>query len=1066
MKSLIIQLLFAVLLLPQMLWAQTFVVTSSSSCGSGSFNEAVQYANSTPGKDRIEFDPGLREIRVLYCPGQPPPDEIDFFLAKATESVDIVGIDDLDPSTSAKEHLKFKGYNQWVSSSGHTNPDRCPRPGLDIVIALAPGLLIVGNYGVDNSGIDVTLTNIDVDGLNTLAWVNKAASLNISNGSFTNMESGFRDCDIPTIEVKEQASLSLYETHFQDNKVMDSFDSPDGWNGLIAASDSVVEIQDSTFSYNQTGGLILQVGGNLTIVNTKVDTSQGVGALDTVVHIVNTAFWSNRIDNRSTNEGVHVEGASGSITLDAATIYTMAWQQATPPYDIFGFTTHSVQFSATLGASATLIDTAIGATWPKGSTLDFSYTTGASGVSVTRSWVRDGSLPGADATLPGLSDNAYRQFEMITPVAGGALIDKSAATLLNPLTGAVITTDVLGNPRVSGSLRDIGAIELPQVYVADKSYSTVTDTPINELAANGLLAGSTTPAGTTLYIRSNTTPAHGSVTVDPYGSFVYTPSTGYYGTDAFSFTATNTASQSQDGDVTITVTPPTGTPPTAANDAYYDTIPTTCITIAAPGVLTNDTDPVNALGTPPKQPNDGLTARKVTDPAKASLTFNADGSFSLCPDDPSLVWEYSFTYDVITTDSRVSSPATVTVQHRLNASKPIATQDSYTQTGGFTWTIPTLGVLTNDVDPNNQFQVPSALPNQDMVSVLVTGVSHGTLQLNTDGSFEYTPKNGYSGIDSFTYKAVASKGLGQESNPTTVTLTVQAGATQLPGKPGLSIITAGTNSATLGWTTPSSGTSPITGYLVHYRQTGIAIWTSWPNTSAATSTTITGLTSGKTYEFQVAAFSAVGSGPFSATVSTTQAPTVTSQGVSSITTTTASSGGNVTSSGGAQVTARGVCWSTSANPTIFNSKTTDSTGTGIFTSSITGLSPGTIYHLRAYATNADGMTGYGGSGNSFKTSSASIFLYVNKDGHCGDKTPCYSYLQDAIDAAPTGANILISETYDESTVMDESKALFLHGGWNSTFTIRYSDTTVINSIAITGTDGTVEIDDMVLQEVD
>ena len=112
------------------------------------------------------------------------------------------------------------------------------------------------------------------------------------------------------------------------------------------------------------------------------------------------------------------------------------------------------------------------------------------------------------------------------------------------------------------------------------------------------------------------------------------------------------------------------------------------------------------------------------------------------------------------------------------------------------------------------------------------------------------------------------------------------------------------------------------------------------------------------------------------------------------------------------------------------------------------------------------MTGYGGSGNSFKTSSASIFLYVNKDGHCGDKTPCYSYLQDAIDAAPTGANILISETYDESTVMDESKALFLHGGWNSTFTIRYSDTTVINSIAITGTDGTVEIDDMVLQEVD
>jgi hypothetical protein len=72
MKALIFQSLFSILLLPQLLWAQTFVVTSSSSCGPGSFAEAIDYANSTPGKDRIQFDPGLREIRVLYCPAPPP----------------------------------------------------------------------------------------------------------------------------------------------------------------------------------------------------------------------------------------------------------------------------------------------------------------------------------------------------------------------------------------------------------------------------------------------------------------------------------------------------------------------------------------------------------------------------------------------------------------------------------------------------------------------------------------------------------------------------------------------------------------------------------------------------------------------------------------------------------------------------------------------------------------------------------------------------------------------------------------------------------------------------------
>jgi hypothetical protein len=95
------------------------------------------------------------------------------------------------------------------------------------------------------------------------------------------------------------------------------------------------------------------------------------------------------------------------------------------------------------------------------------------------------------------------------------------------------------------------------------------------------------------------------------------------------------------------------------------------------------------------------------------------------------------------------------------------------------------------------------------------------------------------------------------------------------------------------------------------------------------------------------------------------APTVTTTAISNITRTTASSGGNVTSDGGATVTARGVCWSTSSNPTTANSKTTDGSGTGSFTSSITGLSPGTTYYVRAYATNSVG-TSYGAN-VSFKT---------------------------------------------------------------------------------------------------
>jgi uncharacterized protein (TIGR02145 family) len=80
--------------------------------------------------------------------------------------------------------------------------------------------------------------------------------------------------------------------------------------------------------------------------------------------------------------------------------------------------------------------------------------------------------------------------------------------------------------------------------------------------------------------------------------------------------------------------------------------------------------------------------------------------------------------------------------------------------------------------------------------------------------------------------------------------------------------------------------------------------------------------------------------------------------VSAVTTTTAISGGNITSDGGSAVTARGVCWSTAASPTLSGSNTNDGAGIGVYTSSLTGLTPGTTYYVRAYATNNIG-TKYG-----------------------------------------------------------------------------------------------------------
>ena len=94
------------------------------------------------------------------------------------------------------------------------------------------------------------------------------------------------------------------------------------------------------------------------------------------------------------------------------------------------------------------------------------------------------------------------------------------------------------------------------------------------------------------------------------------------------------------------------------------------------------------------------------------------------------------------------------------------------------------------------------------------------------------------------------------------------------------------------------------------------------------------------------------------TFTTLTLPAVTTETVTNINETTAISGGTVSSDGGASVTSRGICWSISATPTTADSHTLDSSGTGTFISIMTGLSGGTFYYVRAYATNNVG-TSYG-----------------------------------------------------------------------------------------------------------
>ncbi|MHB1146865.1 MAG: FISUMP domain-containing protein [Lutibacter sp.] len=177
------------------------------------------------------------------------------------------------------------------------------------------------------------------------------------------------------------------------------------------------------------------------------------------------------------------------------------------------------------------------------------------------------------------------------------------------------------------------------------------------------------------------------------------------------------------------------------------------------------------------------------------------------------------------------------------------------------------------------------------------------------------------------------------------------------------------NQVILTWTDNSTNE---TGFKIE-RMTGTGSWSVKGSVATDILTyTDTGVAEGATYTYRVYSFNAAGnSSGYSNSNQITipnavTLPVVTTTTVTAIEITTATSGGSVSSDGGASVTARGVVWSTNATPTIaLSTKTTDGSGTGGYSSAITGLTSNTTYHIRAYATNSLG-TAYGNE-RTFKT---------------------------------------------------------------------------------------------------
>src|SRR5213075_2844061 len=310
-------------------------------------------------------------------------------------------------------------------------------------------------------------------------------------------------------------------------------------------------------------------------------------------------------------------------------------------------------------------------------------------------------------------------------------------------TVSITVTPVNDPPGTSGGI------------VADDAYTTPEDTTLT-VVAPGVLANDTDVEGDLLSVMLVTSPTHGTLALNSDGSFTYAPALNYNGPDSFTYKANDGQVDSPtNATVSITVTPvndPPGTSGGIVADDSYTTPEDTTLTVTAPGVLANDTD-VDA---------DPLTAILVSSPAHGTLNLNSDGSFTYSP-----ALNYngpdSFTYKA--NDGQVDSPTNATVSITVTpvndppgTSGGIVADDSYTTPEDTTLIVAAPGVLANDTD----------VDADPLTAILVNGPTHGTLTLNSDGSFTYSPALNYNGPDSFTYKAND----GQADSPTNATVSI------------------------------------------------------------------------------------------------------------------------------------------------------------------------------------------------------------------------------------------------------------------------------------------------------
>jgi uncharacterized delta-60 repeat protein len=264
------------------------------------------------------------------------------------------------------------------------------------------------------------------------------------------------------------------------------------------------------------------------------------------------------------------------------------------------------------------------------------------------------------------------------------------------------------------------------------AYNIVENHVLNGIS---VLGNDTDVDGNSLSV--NTTPvvttSNGALTLNADGSFIYTPTADYVGSDTFTYELDDGNGATATAVVNLTIS--ANTTPSAQNDSYNVDEDTT---LNASTVLTNDTDAEGDTLT--------INTTAIVDVTNGALTINADGSFDYTPN-ADFVGTDTFTYQ-IDDGTGDTNQAIVTITVDPINDTPVANSDSYNT--GEDVVLNGSTVLVNDTDIDG-----------DSLTISTTAISttvNGDLTLNSNGTFVYTPNLNFNGSDSFTYQLDDSNG--------------------------------------------------------------------------------------------------------------------------------------------------------------------------------------------------------------------------------------------------------------------------------------------------------------------